>query len=152
MYFSFEGVCLTHVILTPGACGREGLSCGSLRRFRRIRWIRWIRWIRGWIPNLWFRSKRSSLLRLPEINMLKMGAIPGKDYHTGPTAPILSMLISCMSQRLRYGLTAPRDYAYISPKSHILAEEFIPKSYFGWRIHPKSYFGSEIHPKVIFGL
>ena len=57
--------------------------------------------------------------RLPEINMLKMGAIPGKDYHTGPTAPILSMLISCMSQRLRYGLTAPRDYAYISPKSHI---------------------------------
>ena len=26
--------------------------------------------------------------------MLKMGAIPGKDYHTGTTAPILSMLIS----------------------------------------------------------
>ena len=58
--------------------------------------------------------------RLPEINMLKMGAIPGKDYHTGPTAPILSMLISCMSQRLRYGLTAPRDYAYISPKTPIV--------------------------------
>ena len=58
--------------------------------------------------------------RLPEINMLKMGAIPGKDYHTGPTAPILSMLISCVSQRLRYGLTAPRDYAYISQHEKLL--------------------------------
>ena len=26
--------------------------------------------------------------------MLKMGAILGKDYHPGPTAPILNMLIS----------------------------------------------------------
>ncbi len=26
---SFEGVCLTHVILAPGACGREGQSAGS---------------------------------------------------------------------------------------------------------------------------
>ena len=26
--------------------------------------------------------------------MFKMGAIPGKDYHPGPTVPVLSMLIS----------------------------------------------------------
>ena len=25
----FEGVCETHVILTPGACGTEGLNCSS---------------------------------------------------------------------------------------------------------------------------
>jgi hypothetical protein len=28
IYILFEGVCLTHVILAPGACGREVPSCG----------------------------------------------------------------------------------------------------------------------------
>ena len=27
--YLFEGVCETHVILTPGACGTEGLNCSS---------------------------------------------------------------------------------------------------------------------------
>ena len=34
---SFEGVCLTHVILAPGACGTGGPSCRCERRFRGIR-------------------------------------------------------------------------------------------------------------------
>ena len=39
----FEGVCLSHVILSPGACGRMVPSRGSCHLIRRIRWIRWIR-------------------------------------------------------------------------------------------------------------
>ncbi len=31
--YIFEGVCLTHVILTPGVCGREGPSCSCCHHF-----------------------------------------------------------------------------------------------------------------------
>jgi hypothetical protein len=30
----FEGVCVTHVILAPGACGREGPTCRPWHHFR----------------------------------------------------------------------------------------------------------------------
>ena len=39
----FEGVCLTHVILTPGACGREGPSCSCCHHFGWHRWLSWCR-------------------------------------------------------------------------------------------------------------
>ena len=42
---------LTHVILTPGARGREGPGGSSLHHFRWISWIRWIRWISFRVPN-----------------------------------------------------------------------------------------------------
>ena len=37
----FEGVSVTHVILAPGACGREGPTCRPCHHIVRIRWIRW---------------------------------------------------------------------------------------------------------------
>ena len=43
IYYLREFV-LTTVILTPGACGREGLGGSSLHHFRWIVWISWIRW------------------------------------------------------------------------------------------------------------
>ena len=36
----FEGVCVTTVILAPGACGREVRTCSPTPHFRQIRWIR----------------------------------------------------------------------------------------------------------------
>ncbi len=39
---------LTTVILAPGACRTQALTCFGWMRFRWIGWIRWIRWI-GWI-------------------------------------------------------------------------------------------------------
>lgn len=44
--------------------------------------------------------------------------MPGEDYHIGPTALILSMLMSCVSQRLPYGLTAPQGMATPSRDQH----------------------------------
>ncbi len=41
--FCFEGVCVTAVILAPGACGMGGPSCGSCHHFRGSRSSRGIR-------------------------------------------------------------------------------------------------------------
>jgi hypothetical protein len=60
--------------------------------------------IRFYVKTMRFLYAKSMRCDKQEISMLKMGAIPGKDYHTGPTTPILSMLISCLSQRM--------DFAY----------------------------------------
>ena len=56
----FEGVCLTHVILAPGACGREGPTCRACDRFRLIRLIRLIRGLNSasFLPRLFCAQAR----------------------------------------------------------------------------------------------
>ena len=41
---SFEGVCETHVILTPGACGSGAPNSTSCHHFRGTSWTRGTSW------------------------------------------------------------------------------------------------------------
>ncbi len=47
---SFEGVCETHVILTPGACGSGAPNSTSCHHFCWIRWTAGTAGIPGQIP------------------------------------------------------------------------------------------------------
>ena len=46
----FEGVCLTHVILAPGTCGRGVPTCGWWHLIAGLGLLTGLAGLRGWIP------------------------------------------------------------------------------------------------------